>query len=142
MHTPESNAPGAAPATATPAAAATPSAPAVAPITTVAAPAPAAATKNPNEEVITLDEPLIRGEQKITQVVLRKPMSGELRGVTLADLAQMDVLALRKVLPRISTPSLTDQEVGRMDPADLFQCGVAVASFLVKKSDKEAVLLA
>ena len=108
---------------------------------TTAAPAPEKA-KNPNEEVITLDTPIIRGEQKIEQVTLRKPMSGELRGVTLSDLAQMDVLALRKVLPRISVPSLTDHEVGRMDPADLFQCGLAVASFLLQKSAKEAVLVA
>ena len=99
-------------------------------------------TKNPTEEVINLDTPLIRGEQKIEQVALRKPMSGELRGVTLSDLAQMDVLALRKVLPRISMPSLTDSEVGRMDPADLFQCGLAVASFLLQKSVKEAALVA
>lgn len=109
--------------------------------TTAAAPAPAA-TKNPNEEVINLDTPIIRGEQQIEQVTLRKPMSGELRGVTLSDLAQMDVLALRKVLPRISTPSLNDVEVGRMDPADLFQCGLAVASFLLQKSAKEAALVA
>lgn len=102
-------------------------------------PAPA---KNPNEEVIDLDTPIIRGDQEIKQVTLRKPMSGELRGVTLIDLAQMDVLALRKVLPRISTPSLTDHEVGRMDPADLLQCGVAVGSFLLTKSAKEASLIA
>ncbi|MNO08154.1 Phage tail protein E [compost metagenome] len=54
----------------------------------------------------------------------------------------MDVLALRKVLPRISTPSLTDHEIGRMDPADLLQCGVAVGSFLLTKSAKEAALIA
>ncbi|WP_252275478.1 phage tail assembly protein [Pseudomonas subflava] len=107
-----------------------------------AAPAPAAQAKNPNEEVITLDTPIVRGEQKIEQITLRKPMSGELRGVTLADLAQMDVLALRKVLPRITLPSLTDPEIGRMDPADLLQCGVVVASFLLTKSAKAAALVA
>lgn len=101
-----------------------------------------APTKNPNEEVVTFDTPILRGEQEIKQVVLRKPMSGELRGVTLIDLAQMDVLALRKVLPRISTPSLTDHEIGRMDPADLLQCGVAVGAFLLTKSAKEAALIA
>ncbi|MNF13999.1 Phage tail protein E [compost metagenome] len=69
-------------------------------------------------------------------------MSGELRAVTLMDLSLMDVLALRKVLPRISTPSLTDHEIGRMDPADLLQCGVAVGSFLLTKSAKEAALIA
>ncbi|MNJ79387.1 Phage tail protein E [compost metagenome] len=54
----------------------------------------------------------------------------------------MDVLSLRKVLPRITTPTLTDIEIGRMDPADLLQCGVVVGSFLLKKSDREAALVA
>lgn len=98
--------------------------------------------EKPNEAVITLDAPLVRGNTTITEVTLRKPISGELRGVTLLDLAQMDVLALRKVLPRISTPTLTDHEVGRMDPADLMQCGVAVSGFLLTKAAKEGSLVA
>ncbi|WVM88883.1 phage tail assembly protein [Halopseudomonas pachastrellae] len=87
------------------------------------------ATTYGNSELIELDEPIKRGTTEITEVTLRKPVSGELRGVSLMELAQMDVQALRKVLPRISSPSLTDVEVARMDPADLMQCGVAVASF-------------
>ena len=93
--------------------------------------------KNPNEEVVELDTPIVRGEQSITSLTLRKPMSGELRGVALAELMQMDVSALRKILPRITTPTLSDIEVGRMDPADLVQCGVAVAGFLLQKRFKE-----
>lgn len=105
---------------------------------TVAAQAkPVEPAKNPNEETVELDEPIIRGEQKIELVTLRKPMAGELRGVSLADLLNMDVLALRKVLPRISTPTLTDHDIGRMDPADLLQCGVKVAGFLLQRSMRE-----
>lgn len=91
-------------------------------------------------QIIELDEPIKRGTTEITSVSLRKPVSGELRGVNLMDLAQMDVLALRKVLPRISSPSLTDVECGNMAPADLMQCGVAVAGFLLTKKMKEASL--
>lgn len=102
----------------------------------VAPKAEAVETKNPNEETVALDTPIVRGEHSITSVSLRKPMAGELRGVSLIELMQMDVLALRKVLPRITTPSLTDIEIGRMDPADLVQCGVAVSGFLLQKSAK------
>lgn len=102
--------------------------------------AEAAPAKNPNEAVVTLDTPIVRGTQEITEIVLRKPKSGELRGVALTDLLQMDVLALRKVLPRITTPSLTDYEIGNMDPADLVDCAGKVATFLLKKSAREAVL--
>ncbi|AQZ95455.1 phage tail assembly protein [Halopseudomonas phragmitis] len=97
-------------------------------------------SKNPNEEIITLDQPIKRGETEITSITLRKPVSGELRGTSLMDLAHMDVIALRKVLPRISQPTLTDIEVGNLDPADLMQCGVAVASFLLTKKAREGSL--
>lgn len=90
----------------------------------------------PTNEVVNLDTPIQRGEQTIDKITIRKPMSGELRGVSLIDLMNMDVLALRKVLPRITDPTLTDMDVGRMDPADLVQCGVAVTSFLLTKSAK------
>jgi hypothetical protein len=86
---------------------------------------------------------VLRGEQTINSVSLRKPMAGELRGVSLVELMNLDVGALRKVLPRITTPALTDIEIGRMDPADLVQCGVAVAGFLLQKSARaEASLVA
>lgn len=94
------------------------------------------AEKNPNRPVITLDTPIVRGSTEITEVTLRKPVSGELRGVSLTDLLQMDVLALRKVLPRITTPILTDHEIGLMDPADLVQMATEVAGFLLPKSAK------
>lgn len=97
--------------------------------------------KNPNQENVPLDTPIVRGQQTISEVVVRKPMSGSLRGVSLQDLLSMDVLALRKVLPRITTPTLTEAEVERMDPADLVQLGVAVTGFLVQKRFKEEVSL-
>lgn len=90
----------------------------------------------PTNEVVNLDTPIQRGEQTIDKITIRKPMSGELRGVSLIDLMNMDVLALRKVLPRITNPTLTEMDVGCMDPADLVQCGVAVTSFLLTKSAK------
>ena len=92
---------------------------------------------------VELDEPIIRGSQIITHVEVRKPLSGELRGVSLAELMQLEVNALRKVLPRITTPALTDHEVGRLDPADLVELGGKVALFLLKKqARKEAFLTA
>lgn len=86
---------------------------------------------------IALDAPIVRGDQKITSVEVRKPVAGELRGVALMELAQMDVAALQKVLPRITTPALTALEINNMDPADLTELGMVVAGFLVTKSMRE-----
>ncbi len=110
------------------------------PVATDITDASAELPENPNEKTVELDGAFVRGSQTITSIVLRKPMAGELRGVSLVDLMQMEVLALRKVLPRITTPTLSDAEIGRMDPADLLQCGVAVAGFLLQKSAREASL--
>jgi len=84
-------------------------------------------------ESVTLDTPIARGEQSITEVTLRKPAAGELRGTSLNALVNLDVDALCKVLPRISSPALTEFDVQQMDSADLVQLGVAFAGFLLPR---------
>ena len=94
--------------------------------TAPAAPANTAAT-------VTLECPITRGATTITQLHLRKPKAGEMRGLNMTDVVQMDVNALTKLLPRITTPILTELEIGNMDPADLMQLGSEVSAFLVPK---------
>ena len=91
----------------------------------------------PTSKTITLDSPIKRGDQSITAVTLRKPSSGELRGLNLTDLLQMDVNSLKKVLPRITSPILTEQDIDSLDPADLVDLGSSIALFLVKKANQE-----
>lgn len=92
---------------------------------------------NPSK-TITLDTPIPRGDTAITTIELRKPAAGELRGCSLTDLLQMDVAALVRVLPRITTPTLTEQDITRMDPADLLQLGTEMSGFLLPKAAKPA----
>jgi hypothetical protein len=87
-------------------------------------------------ETIPLDTPIKRGEQNITEITLRKPAAGELRGTSLSALLQMDVDALTAVVPRISTPTLTQADVRAMDPADLVQIGGTLAGFLLQRGLK------
>lgn len=88
-------------------------------------------------ETVELDTPLTRGKQTVAKVTVRKPLSGALRGVNLVEVMQMDVLALTKVLPRITDPALTEAEIRGMDPADLVQLGTAVSGFLLAKKFRE-----
>jgi hypothetical protein len=85
-------------------------------------------------KTITLDTPITRGSSTITEVSLRKPTAGELRGVSLASLMQMDVTELTKVLPRITQPTLTDAELAQLDIADLTQFATEVTGFLLPKA--------
>ncbi|MCW2095117.1 UNVERIFIED_ORG: hypothetical protein M2382_001625 [Enterobacter sp. BIGb0239] len=91
-------------------------------------------TENPN--VVTLDTPLMRGEQKIEQITLTKPNAGTLRGVSLAALANSDVDALIKVLPRMTYPALTEHEVARLDVSDLISLAGKVVGFLSPASER------
>ena len=87
-----------------------------------------------NEKTVTLDTPIQRGKTEIKEIVLRKPQSGALRGVRLQALMEMDVNAVMAVLPRVSAPALTAQEVNEMDPADLLALSVEVVTFLLPNS--------
>ena len=93
------------------------------------------------QATITLDTTITRGETTISEITVRKPDSGALRGQNLNDLLRMDVNALIKVLPRITSPSLTEAEVAKMDPADLLQFGTEVSNFLLPKRLKEEASL-
>ena len=67
-------------------------------------------------KTVTLDQAIQRGDTTITEIQLRKPKAGEMRGLNMTDVVQMDVNALTKLLPRITTPILTEAEIGNMDP--------------------------
>jgi hypothetical protein len=88
---------------------------------------------------VTLEVPIKRGEQEIKQIRLRRPMGGELRGVSLSDLAQLDVGAIIKVAPRIAIPTLTTADMNSIDPADLMQIGSEILGFLLPKGVKASL---
>lgn len=86
------------------------------------------------EKTITLDTPILRGETKINEIVLRQPMAGALRGARLSAVMEMDVTAMMTIIPRISTPTLTALELEAMNPADLVALSIEVVTFLLPKS--------
>lgn len=97
--------------------------------------------KNPNQAAVVLDTPLKRGDQTIDRILLRKPQSGELRGLKLTDVMQMDVTAMTVLLPRISSPTLTSQDVAALDPADLLALSSEVSGFFLSKADRASLQL-
>lgn len=95
-----------------------------------------------NTATVTLDEPITRGEQRIESVNLRRPKSGELRGIDLAALLNSaDYGALEILLPRISSPTLTRADVANLDPSDLVQFATQVALFFVPRKAAASLAL-
>ncbi|MBN3238302.1 phage tail assembly protein [Pectobacterium carotovorum] len=91
---------------------------------------------NKNDNVVTLETPIKRGETVIDTITLIKPTTGTLRGVSLAALAGSDVDAMIKVLPRMTLPALTETEIARMELPDMITIAGKVIGFLTPKSQQ------
>lgn len=87
-----------------------------------------------NENVVTLENPIKRGDTLIETITLIKPNAGTLRGVSLQDVATSDVNALIKVLPRMTYPSLTEHEVVNLELPDMIALAGQVIGFLSPNS--------
>lgn len=74
-----------------------------------------------------------------TEITVRKPGAGEMRGLTLMGLSQLDYNQLERLAPRITNPRLDKQVFAALDPADLMQFGGEVMDFLLPTAAKEAV---
>lgn len=76
-----------------------------------------------------------------TEVTVRKPRSGELRGLNLLAISQLDYASIETLAPRITTPVLHKQHVAAMDPADLMMLGGEIMDFLLPRAAKQAASL-
>ena len=90
------------------------------------------------DDTVPLDKPITLGGTEIKAVAVRKPDAGELRGVKLRDLMDLDVESLIKVLPRVTAPTLPAAIVATIDPADLTAMGSKVAAFLLPKAMRQS----
>lgn len=81
---------------------------------------------------VELSEPIKRGDDVISGFDLRRPKAGELRGVTITDIIRMDVAAIATVLPRITIPPISANEVADLDPYDLGEAAAQVSNFFTE----------
>lgn len=93
----------------------------------------------------TLDNAIcVNGKEEFpagTRISLRKPGGGELRGVMLTTLVQLDYASIETVAPRITTPRLLKHHIAAMDPADLMQMGGEIVNFFLTSRAKREVYL-
>lgn len=89
---------------------------------------------------VTLTSPIMRGEQVIAEVTVRKPMGGDLRGTTAPNILMMDMDTMLTILPRVTMPSLLDVELhNAVDPLDLMELVGAVKGFFMTAQEKAMV---
>ncbi len=80
-------------------------------------------------KTVTLVTPLIIDDVEVKTVDIRKPHSGQLRGLSLIDVCEMKFEAGEILLPRIS--SLTERDLLNLAPENWAPLLTTVASFFV-----------
>ncbi|HVI51513.1 MAG TPA: phage tail assembly protein [Candidatus Sulfotelmatobacter sp.] len=80
---------------------------------------------------ITLIKPLKFGEDIIAELPLRRPMAGDLRGIKLAAIQELDVTTILSLVQRLSTVPLAPDTLTTMDPVDIVQACEVISGFFV-----------
>jgi len=94
-------------------------------------------TDQPIIRTVELETPVQLGDAPaITSLQLRKPVSGDCRGLSLAKLSQVDVTEVLTLLPRIATPLITPVEAAAIELPDLMAIAEIVADFLLSRAQK------
>ncbi|WP_372053253.1 phage tail assembly protein (plasmid) [Tistrella mobilis] len=78
---------------------------------------------------IRLDTPVTVDGVPTDQIVLTRPRIGQLRGVKLLDVYQMEVGAVAELISRTSTPVLDPAVIDGFDPADFTRLCVGLLGF-------------
>lgn len=100
------------------------------------------AIQDSNVRIVELENPIIRGDQRITSIQLRKPNVGTLRNLSLQDVLKWDVNATNTLLTRVTLPTLNLNEINEMDVSDYTSLAVELTNFLVSaKAKSQAALM-
>jgi hypothetical protein len=80
-------------------------------------------------KTFTFEQPIPYGDKQLSEITLRRPQAGDLRGVKLMGLHQMEVDTFTTLVPRISTPAVTAGQLAAMDPYDTVRLMEVVTDF-------------
>lgn len=78
---------------------------------------------------IALLYPLVSGDETIKNVELRKPKAGELRGLQLASVLQLDVDTINTLVPRLC--SLTERDMQNLEIEDYTEISTGLLGFFM-----------
>lgn len=67
--------------------------------------------------------------EPVTAVTLREPSTGDMRGLKLTDVMQMDVAAMIRLIPRVSDPALAPGEIEALPGSDFVALASGVVGF-------------
>lgn len=91
-----------------------------------------------DNNTVKLGYALMRGEQEIKNIELRKPVTGDLRGLSVTQLLNTDVDQMCKFLPRITTPALMPSEIEKLPVGDFLSLAMKSLGFFTESQSQTA----
>lgn len=83
-------------------------------------------------EKVTLKQGIIRGDNRITEITVRKPLTKQLRGTNVVDLMKMSIDEWCVVLPRVTTPKVDKVDFATMPAADLVTLASTALNLMIE----------
>ena len=91
-----------------------------------------------NTKVIELKDGFQRVNQIVKEITLVKPNTGHCRGLSLKDVLSFEINALAVLLPRITLPAMTAQEVYSLELMDTLKIAEGITGFLEASNNSQA----
>ena len=85
-------------------------------------------------KTITLEQGVKLGDNTITEITITKPLVSHLKGVKLAQLMEMQIDEIVKIIPRVTAPSLPPHALDSLDFNDFLNLCAEVIGFLTNQT--------
>lgn len=90
---------------------------------------------NPNTKNIELLDGFKRGDNTMKEITLVKPNTGHCRGLSLKAVLNFEIDALSILLPRITLPAMTADDVYKLELMDTLKIAEGITAFLEKSNE-------
>lgn len=84
-----------------------------------------------DHKVALLREIEILGIGEVKEIVLAAPKVSQLKGIKMLDILQGDGDAVAKLIPRISKPAISPEDLDKLHPSDFSSIFQAILGFFV-----------
>ncbi|CCG09707.1 phage tail assembly protein [Pararhodospirillum photometricum] len=84
---------------------------------------------NTNTVTVKFKVPLPYGDALLEELTLRKPKAGDLRGLKMSGLIELDVDTILKIVPRIASPHVVEAQLWELEADDLARLSNGVVGF-------------
>lgn len=87
-------------------------------------------------KTVTLAQGILRGENRITDITVRKPLTKQLRGVSISRLLEMNADDWQIVLPRVTTPKVDKVDFAQMTVTDFTKLCSTAAELMFEDAEE------